>query len=173
MKFQIAQANEILSNTPFVLKSLLENLSEEWTRSSRNTEGWGPFDIVGHFIHAEETDWIPRAEIILRQGENRVFEPFDRYAQFDKSKGKTLGELLAIFAERRRESLEALTSWNLTEEKLRLKGTHPELGEVSLEQLLATWVVHDLTHLRQLANVLAQKYAAHVGPWKEYLSILR
>ena len=173
MKFQIEQAVEILSNTPLVLRSMLGELSDEWIESYEDREDWSPFDIVGHYIHAEETDWIPRAEIILKQGENPTFEPFDRFAQFEKSHGKTLSELLETFAERRRESLETLESWSLTGEQLALKGLHPELGEVTLEQLLATWVVHDLTHIRQISIVLAKKYGANVGLWKEYLSILK
>lgn len=173
MKFEIDQAVEILENTPLVLKSLLGNLSEDWTKSENNKDDWSAFDIVGHYIHAEETDWIPRAEIILKQGENRTFEPFDRYAQFEFSKDKTLNELLEVFAEKRRESLEILKSWNLTEEQLNLKGNHPELGEVTLENLLSTWLVHDLTHIRQIVANLAKKYAENVGVWKEYLSILK
>ncbi len=173
MKFQIDQAVEILSKTPVVLKSLLGDLSTVWTENITDSEDWGPFDIVGHYIHGEETDWIPRAEIILRQGENVTFESFDRFAQFERSKDKTLGELLETFAGLRRQSLAALASWNLSDEQLRLKGTHPELGEVTLEQLISTWVVHDLTHLRQISTVLAKKYTENVGVWKEYLSILK
>ena len=124
-------------------------------------------------IHGEETDWIPRAEIILAQGENPTFEPFDRFAQIEKSKGKTLNELLETFAALRTKNLETLRRMNLTEEKLQLKGIHPELGEVTLEQLIATWAVHDLTHIRQIVTVLANKYAENVGAWKEYLSILQ
>jgi hypothetical protein len=174
MKFQLEQAVEILSRTPECLMSLLGNLSWEWTTAkNESAEDWSPFDVVGHLIHGEETDWIPRARIILAQGENRAFEPFDRFAQFDKSKDKTLSELLETFAERRRESLETLNSWRLTGAQLNLKGAHPELGEVTLEQLLATWVVHDLTHIRQIVSVMAKKYSDSVGPWKAYLSILQ
>jgi len=173
MKFQIYQAVEILENTPSVLKFLLGNLSDGWTKSENNKDDWSPFDVVGHYIYAEETDWIPRAEIILNQGKNRTFEPFDRFAQFELSKGKTLNELLEIFAEKRRKSLITLNSWNLTEKHLQLKGIHPELGEVTLEQLLSTWVVHDLTHIRQIVTNLAKKYTENVGVWKEYLSILK
>ena len=173
MNFQIDQAVEILSQTPATVKSLLENLSDEWTKSEANIENWTPFDIVGHLIHADETDWIPRAEIVLAQGENPTFEPFDRFAMFEKSKDKTLRELLEIFAERRAESLEKLRAMNLNADKLQLKAAHPELGEVSLEQLIATWAVHDLTHIRQIVTVLANKYAENVGAWKEYLSILQ
>jgi hypothetical protein len=173
MKFNVEQAIEILSNTPATVKSLLSNLSDEWTESAANSEDWSPFDVIGHYIHAEETDWIPRAAIILKQGANRTFEPFDRFAQFEKSKGKSLSELLETFAELRKESLATLRSWNLTDEHLRLKGMHPELGEVNLEQLLATWVVHDLTHVRQIVTGLAKKYSKNVGVWREYLSILK
>jgi uncharacterized damage-inducible protein DinB len=173
MKFQIEEAIEILSQTPVVVKSLLENLSDDWIKSESNAESWSAFDIVGHLIHGEETDWIPRAELILAQGENTTFEPFDRFAQFEKSKGKTLNELIENFAASRAKSLRKLREMNLTEEKLQLKGIHPELGEVTIEQLLATWTVHDLGHIKQLVTVLARKYAENVGAWKQYLSILQ
>ncbi len=172
MKFQIEQAVEILRQTPETLNSLLGNLSDNWTEKE-DSENWSPFDIVGHFIHGEETDWIPRAEIILAQGENRTFMPFDRFAQFEKSKGKSLSELLETFARLRKENLKRLQKMNLTGKQLKLKGIHPELGEVNLEQLLSTWVVHDLTHIRQIVIVLAKKYSENVGVWKEYLSILQ
>jgi hypothetical protein len=173
MKFQIEQAVEILSQTPATVKSLLENLSDDWIRNTVNPQNWSPFDIVGHLIHGEETDWIPRSEVILGQGENLMFEPFDRFAQFEKTKGETLNDLIEIFAVSRAKNLETLRAMNLTEEKLKLKGIHPELGEVTLEQLLATWVVHDLNHIKQIVTVLAYKYADNVGAWKEYLSILQ
>jgi len=173
MKFQIEKTVEILSQTPATVKSLLGNLSADWIENAPDSETWSPFDIVGHLIHGEETDWIPRAEIVLGQGENRTFKPFDRFAQFEKSKGKTLNELIETFAASRMKNLEILREMNLTEEKLKLKGIHPEIGEVTLEQLLATWVVHDLNHLKQIVTVLADKYAANVGVWKQYLSILQ
>ncbi len=173
MKFQIEKTVEILSQTPATVKSLLENLSDDWIVNAPESENWSPFDIVGHLIHGEETDWIPRAEIILGQGENPIFEPFNRFAQFEKSKGKTLNELFEIFASLRTKNLDILGAMNVSEEKLKLKGIHPELGEVTLEQLLATWVVHDLNHIKQLVTVLANKYAENVGVWKQYLSILQ
>jgi hypothetical protein len=173
MKFELEKAIEILSQTPATVKSLLGNLSEDWTSSDGNTTSWSPFDIVGHYIHGEETDWIPRARTILEQGKNRTFVPFDRVAQFESSEGKTLSELLETFAWLRQKNVEILKSWNLTEEHLKLKGIHPELGEVDLEQLLATWVVHDLNHIKQIAETLARKYSGNVGAWKEYLSILK
>ena len=173
MKFQIEKAVEILSQTPVAVKSLLGNLSDDWIENSPDSENWSAFDIVGHLIHGEETDWIPRAEIILAQGKNRNFEPFDRFAQFEISKGKTLNELIETFAAARAKNLAVLREMSLTEEKLKLKGIHPELGEVTLEQLLATWVVHDLNHIKQIVTVLARKYAENVGAWKQYLSILQ
>jgi uncharacterized damage-inducible protein DinB len=173
MKFQIEKAVEMLSQTPATVKSLLGNLSDNWVENSPNSENWSAFDIVGHLIHGEETDWIPRAEIILGQSENPIFEPFDRFAQLEKSKGKTLNELIETFAALRTKNLRILRAMNLTEEKLKLKGIHPELGEVTLEQLLATWVVHDLNHIKQIVTVLASKYGENVGVWRQYLSILQ
>ena len=173
MKFQLEQVIEILSQTPATLKSLLDNLSDEWIFTEENRDDWNAFDVVGHLIHADETDWIPRAKVILAQGENPTFDAFDRYGQFEKSKGKTLSELFDEFAEIRKQCIENLLQMNLTEDKLRLKGIHPELGEVTLENLLATWVVHDLTHIRQIVTSMAKKYSENVGVWKEYLSILK
>ena len=173
MDFQISKTIEILSQTPTTVKSLLGNLSDEWNFAPDGENSWSPFDVIGHYIHGEETDWIPRAEIILSQGENLTFEPFDRFAQLDKSEGQTMSELLETFANLRQKNIEILTSWNLTDEQLKLKGVHPELGEVTLEQLLATWAVHDLTHIRQLVSVLAKQYTENVGAWKQYLSILQ
>lgn len=173
MRFELEKTCEVLRQTPYSLARMLEGLSAEWTASSGDRENWGPYDIVGHLIHGDETDWIPRAEIILAQSENRTFVPFDRVAQFERSKGKTHDDLLTEFAHLRSVNLETLVRWQLTEEQLALKGTHPELGEVTLEQLLATWVVHDLNHISQIARKMAVKYSENVGPWTEYLSILK
>jgi hypothetical protein len=172
MQFSLEKSIEILSNTPAAVKSLLGNLSEEWTLNKDNSEDWSPFVVIGHYIHAEETDWIPRARIILQQ-DPRPFEPFDRFAQFELSKGKTLGELLDTFARLRQKNLATLKSWNLTGDQLQLTGIHPELGVVTLEQLFSTWVVHDLTHIRQIVTMLAKKYSENVGEWKAFLSILQ
>src|SRR5688572_9462424 len=138
MEFRVDQAVEILRQTPYSLQRMLADLSPEWTRSSGDRENWGPYDVIGHLIYGEETDWIPRAEIILAQGENMTFVPFDRLAQFERSKGKPLDDLLTEFAHLRSANLEKLIRWQLTPEHLDLKGTHPELGEVTLSQLLAT-----------------------------------
>lgn len=169
--FDLDTACILLSRTPAVLNALLSGLSND-IRTSGKPDDWAPFDIVGHLIHGELTDWIPRAEIILRQGEDRKFVPFDRLAQFELSKGKSLKELLTEFELKRTESLETLRSWNLSDEQLELKGVHPEFGEVSLSELIASWVAHDMTHIRQIVTYLAKKFGPHVGPWKEYLSIL-
>jgi hypothetical protein len=173
MNFTIESAVEVLRQTPYSLKRMLGDLSEAWTVSTGDRDDWSPYDVIGHLIHCEETDWIPRAEIILAQGESRTFEPFDRWAQFERSKGRSLADLLTEFAHLRNLSLEKLLGWQLTPEQLELKGIHPEFGEVSLSQLLSTWVVHDLGHVRQMVTYMARKYENNVGPWKQYLSILK
>jgi hypothetical protein len=173
MKYQIETATEILSNTPFALKALLLNLSDEWILIPNEKDSWSPFDVIGHLIHGEKTDWIPRAKIILDQGENRTFIPFDRFAHYKTFKGKSLKELLDEFENLRWQNIEVLKLINPDKNQLKLKGIHPELGEVTLEQLLSTWVVHDLTHIRQISVELAKKYKNNVGAWSEYLTILK
>jgi uncharacterized damage-inducible protein DinB len=162
----------VLERTPASLRALLEGLPDTWVNATEGGETWSPYDVIGHLIHGERTDWIPRARHILA-GEARPFDSFDRTAQFTESRGKTLGKLLATFAELRRENVEALSGMNLTDDDLARKGLHPELGEVTLGQLLATWVVHDLDHVGQIARTMAKAYAGAVGPWSAYLSILR
>lgn len=171
MTFDLGQSVHILSATPNTLRAMLGDLSGDWTIASDETN-WAPFDVVGHLIHGEETDWIPRARIILEQGEDRTFVPFDRFAQFERSKGRSLDELLGEFAQLRAGNIDTLRSWNLTEGQLDLEGIHPELGIVTLRQLLATWVVHDLNHIRQIVTAMARRYEGEVGVWREYLSIL-
>jgi hypothetical protein len=173
MKFDLECAVEVLSATPATLRNMLSGLGEEWTASASDLNNWQPFDVIGHLIHGEETDWIPRARIILAQGENQTFVPFDRFAQFERSKGKSMADLLEEFREARTRGLAELRSWNLSEGQLELTGIHPELGEVTLSQLLATWVVHDLNHIRQIVTSMARRYDSEVGVWKEYLSILQ
>lgn len=172
LPFDVAKSVEVLQQTPYTLRRMLEGLSPEWTASIGDIENWSPYDVIGHLIHGEETDWIPRAEIILAQGENRRFTPYDRLAQFERSRGKTLADLLTEFAYLRNVNIEKLAGWQLTPDQLGLTGVHPELGEVTLAQLLATWVVHDLNHIQQIVKYLAAKYSENVGPWKAYLSIL-
>jgi uncharacterized damage-inducible protein DinB len=173
MEFHLEQAREILSRTPSTLNSLLRYLPGQWVLHNEGPGSWSVYDIVGHLIHAEETDWIPRAKIILREGESRTFEPFDRFAMFEKSRGKSFAELLDEFARLRAESLNELEGMGLTEEALKKRGRHPDLGVVTLEELLSTWVVHDLGHVGQIVRVMARQYAEAVGPWQAYLSILR
>lgn len=173
MKFREDQAVEILRQTPYTLQRMLEPLSPEWTASSGDKENWGPYDVIGHLIHGEETDWIPRAEIILADGENRNFVPFDRLAQFENSKGKSLDDLLTEFAHLRNANIEKLIRWQLTDDQLALTGAHPVLGEVTLKNLLATWVVHDLNHIRQIVTYMARKYDESAGVWRSHLAILQ
>jgi DinB superfamily len=162
----------ILERTPASLSALLSGLPATWTQATEGDGTWSPYDVIGHLIHGERADWIARARHILA-GETRPFEPFDRAAQFTESQGKSLGELLATFAELRRENVARLVEMNLTDDDLGRKGMHPELGEVTLGQLLATWVVHDLDHVTQVARTMARVYAEATGPWSAYLSILR
>ncbi len=173
MKLQVANAIEVLSRTPATLNSLLRGVSEGWSRSTEGPETWSAFDVVGHLIHGERTDWIPRMRIILETGERRAFEPFDRFAQFQTSQGKTLEQLLEEFSAARAESLAALKSLSLGPKQLALKGTHPRLGAVTLGNLLAAWVAHDLTHIAQVVRVMAKQYGDQVGPFKEFLSVLQ
>jgi len=170
--FLLAEAIQALGRTPSVLRSLLSDLPEEWLNSNEGPGTWSPFDIVGHLIHGEKTDWIPRAKHILRGPSLAPFEPFDRFAQLHESKGKSLTTLLDEFESLRRENLRELTSLEIGEPDLDLEGLHPELGRVTLRQLLATWVCHDLSHLSQIARVLAKRHREAVGPWAKYLSIL-
>ncbi|HRC84968.1 MAG TPA: DinB family protein [Thermoanaerobaculia bacterium] len=169
--FELDEALAVLERTPAVLAALLAGLQEGWIQATEGEGTWSPYDVVGHLIHGERTDWVPRARQIL-VGDNRPFEPFDRTAQFQESAGRSLGELLAELAELRRENLAALAAMRLDEQDLSRQGLHPELGEVTLAQLLATWVVHDLDHVAQISRTLAKRYGEATGPWSAYLSIL-
>ena len=170
--FNLDDAITILERTPAAMGALLAGLSETWVRATEGDGTWSPYDVIGHLIHGERTDWIPRARHILA-GETRAFEPFDRMAQFTESQGKSLVELLTTFADLRRENVASLIAMNLTDVDLGRRGLHPELGGVTLGQLLATWVVHDLDHVGQVARTMAKVYKEATGPWSEYLSILR
>jgi hypothetical protein len=172
MEYALEHAKEVLTSSPATLKSLLRHLSDPWIIQNEGPDTWSPYDVIGHLIHGEETDWIPRARMILDYGETRPFEPFNRFAMFEKSKGKSIAELLDTFAELRAGSLRELDAMNLTRQLLEKRGKHPELGVVTLKQLLATWVVHDLGHIRQVVRVMAKQYAEEVGPWKAYLPVL-
>jgi len=172
MEYRLDQAKEILRRTPATLNALLSDLPNDWVFANEGPETFGPYDVIGHLIEGEENDWIPRARIILEHGEARPFEKFDRFAMYEKSKGKSPAELLARFEEVRGESLRQLDELNLTPELLQKRGSHPALGVVTLSQLLSAWVVHDLGHIRQIVRVMAKQYREEIGPWKAYLSIV-
>ena len=169
---RLDDAVAILERTPASLTALLKDLPERWVEATEGAGTWSPYDVIGHLIHGERTDWIPRARHIMA-GDSRPFEPFDRMAQFTDSQGKSLGELLVAFAGLRHENLTTLLEMNVTNEDLNRRGLHPELGAVTLGQLLATWVVHDLDHVGQIARTMAKVYSEATGPWSAYLSILR
>ena len=170
--FDLADAIAVLERTPATLRAMLGGLSDQWIGCDEGPNTFSAFDNIGHLIHGERTDWIPRAQIILAQGSNRRFQPYDRFAQVHESKGKSLAQLLDEFAELRTANLETLRGWNLSDRELALEGEHPELGPVTLRQLLATWVAHDLGHIAQTARVMAKRYRNDVGPWTAYLPVL-
>lgn len=172
MNFDLPHAVAVLERTPAVLRVLLADLPPAWIRGTEGPETWSPFDVVGHLIDGEEKDWMARTRIILAQGADRRFEPFDRFRHLQVNQGRTLGELLDRFAELRRRSLADLAALAIGPAQLALTGEHPEFGSVTLEQLLATWVAHDLGHLAQIARVMAKQYTETVGPWQAYLPVL-
>jgi len=172
-KFNLAETIAVLTRTPATLNALLRGLPEVWTHNNEGKDTWSAFDIVGHLIVGERTDWMPRARIILENGETRPFDSFDRFAQVKESQGKSLEQLLDDFARLRNENLAALQALNLQPEDLKRCGKHPALGVVTLSELLATWAVHDLTHLHQLSRVMAHQYRGAVGPWSAYLGVLQ
>lgn len=172
MQHNLQDTISLLGGTPAALDALLRGLPETWTRQNEGEKTWSAFDIVGHLIHGERTDWMPRAKMILQFGETKAFEPFDRWAQERESQGKPLAQLLDEFARLRSEGLNELRALNLKPEDLARRGLHPALGVVTLSQLLATWAVHDLTHLHQISRVIAYQYHEAVGPWSAYLGVL-
>lgn len=172
MDFDLEKGILVLERTPSVLQGMLAGLPSEWVDATEGPETWSPYVVLGHLVHGERTDWIPRARIIIEQGPERRFAPFDRFAQLRESQGRTLLELLDEFARLRSESLSTLAGWQLDERQLGLEGEHPVFGPVALRQLLATWVAHDLGHVAQVARVMAKQYREAVGPWREYLPIM-
>lgn len=173
MNFDLTRTIEILERTPATLRVMLGGLSDAWTQSNEGGESWSAFDIVGHLIDGEETDWMTRARLILAQGSERTFQPFDRLRHKEKNRGKTLGELLDRFEALRAKNLKELHDLELTPDHLRLTGKHPALGPASLQQLLSTWAVHDLNHIWQVARVMAWQLRDEVGPWEAYLGVLK
>lgn len=168
----LTDALPVLDRTPAVLEAMLRGLPDGWMSAHEGTGTWTPFDVLGHLIHGERTDWMRRLQIILEHGDSRAFEPFDRFAQFEESRGKTLAQLLDEFATLRAENVRHLRALGLTDADLDRKGLHPSLGPVTLRNLLATWVAHDLDHLVQIARVMARQYSDEVGPWSQYLRII-
>lgn len=173
MEHELDQTIALLARTPAVLDALLRDLSEFWASRNEGEKTWSAFDVMGHLIQGEKTDWMPRARMILQSGDSRPFEPFDRWAQERDSKGKSLAELLDEFARLRAENLKDLRGMNLQKEDFEKRGLHPALGKVTLSQLLATWAVHDLTHVHQISRVMAHQYRETVGPWIAYLGVLQ
>jgi DinB superfamily len=170
--FSLDEAVPVLERTPAVLRALLADLPEPWISATEGEGTWSPFDVVGHLIHGERTDWIPRAELILREGESVAFTPFDRFAMFEESRGRTLAELLDTFAALRAANVRRLHALASPSTDLSQRGRHPELGTVTLGQHLATWVAHDLSHIGQIVRVMARRYTTAVGPWRVYLPLL-
>ena len=173
MAFNLTDGAAVLERTPATLRAMLHGLPASWTDATEGPDTWSPFTVVGHLIHGERTDWIPRARIILAQGPDRTFAPYDRFAQFTESEGKSLASMLDEFADLRAGNLSTLKQWQLTEAHLSLQGTHPALGTVTLKQLLACWVAHDLGHIVQVARVMARQYRDEIGPWTAYLSVMQ
>lgn len=173
MQFDLDRSFEILERTPQVLRTLLSGLSKEWITANEGPDTFSPYDVIGHLIHGERTDWIARLEMILIHGESKTFERYDRFAMYEESKGKTLNQLLDELEQLRKRNIEIIRANHLSAQDLAKRGTHPSFGSVTLEQLLATWVVHDLAHTAQIARVMAKQYTDAVGPWQEYLSILK
>jgi hypothetical protein len=173
MEHHLPRTISLLTCTPAVLDALLRDLPEAWTLRNEGENSWTPFDIVGHLIHGERTDWMPRARMVLQFGESQTFEPFDRWGYVRESRDKSLQQLLDEFARLRSENLSELRALNLQQEDLERRGRHPALGVVTLSELLATWAIHDLTHLHQISRVMAHQYRDAVGPWSGYLGVLQ
>ena len=173
MDFDIDRAIPVLARTPSVLRAMIQGLPSEWINGDEGDKTWSPFDVLGHLIHGERTDWIPRARMILESGDSRTFDTFDRFAQERESKGKGIDELLDTFEVLRAENVRILEGMKLTAEDLQRAGMHPQLGRVTLGQLLATWVAHDLDHLVQISRTMAKQYKEAVGPWREFLTVVR
>ncbi|MEO5647411.1 MAG: DinB family protein [Chitinophagaceae bacterium] len=173
MQFNLTNSIQILEKTPAVLKELLSGLSPEWVMNNEGPETWSPYDVLGHLVHGEKTDWIVRLNIILGNGMDKRFVPFDRFAQFEESKGKSINQLLVEFAEARSDNLIILKSKNIFIKDLQKTGIHPKFGEVDLSQLLASYTIHDLTHIAQITRVMAKQYKEAVGPWVEFFRVIQ
>jgi hypothetical protein len=174
MSFNLEKSVELLQRTPAALNTLFHSMEHDWAHVNEGLDTWSAFDIVGHLIHGEMTDWIPRCKIILDDSiVDKTFIPFDRFAQEKASKGKSIEQLLEEFTRLRDRNVQLLQSWNLQEKELKKTGIHPDLGIVSLQQLIATWAVHDMSHIHQFSRVIVKHYKDEVGPWKQYIRILK
>jgi hypothetical protein len=173
MKFNIQQSIALLERTPKVLRAMLSGLSEEWTHGNEGDNTWTPYDVVGHLVHGERTDWIPRTFIIMNDSDQKTFAPYDRFAQFEESQGKSMEQLLDEFDSLRTANLEQLEGFGLMDSDMNRQGIHPSLGPVTLKNLLSAWVVHDQGHIAQISRVLAKQYKEEVGPWTRYMTILK
>jgi hypothetical protein len=173
MEFNLDESIALLTRTPAALNALLRDLPEPWTHRNEGEKTWSAFDVVGHLIHGERTDWIPRAERIFQFGDSRPFDPFDRWAQVRESEGKSLPQLLDEFARLRAENLQKLGAMNLGAQDFQRRGKHPALGTVTMAELLATWAAHDLTHLHQISRIMAYQYREAVGPWGAFLGVMK
>lgn len=173
MKYDLQQSIEILNKTPGILRQLLQGLQPAWLLSNEGPDSFSPFDVMGHLLHGEKTDWPVRIKIILEHGNKQAFDMFDRFAMYEESNGKTIYQLLDEFEALRKQNVEWLQSLSLTSTDMHKTGLHQVLGEVTLENLLATWVVHDLTHIAQICRVMAKQYKEAIGPWTEFFRILQ
>ena len=171
LEFSLPRSLEVLERTPRVLHTLLNGLSEDWTHHNEGPDTWTPYDVVGHLLHGERTDWMARLKKCLST-DDKAFVKFDRFAQYQESEGRSLGELLAAFAAARARNLEELKAMDLSDAQLDSIGIHPTFGEVRLRQLLATWAAHDMAHLAQIARVMCRQYRAAVGPWREFMTLM-
>jgi hypothetical protein len=172
MKYSLQRSYEILDRTPAVLTALLTGLPDDWIMPNEGPETYSPYDVVGHLIHGEKTDWTARTKMILESGNTQTFVRWNREAMYEESLGKNLQQLLDEFAAIRKENMVWFKALNLTEDDLDKKGMHPVLGDVTLRHLLATWVVHDLTHIAQITRVMAKQYKEEMGPWPQFFRIL-
>ncbi len=173
MRFTLEKSLEILERTPVILESYLSKLSDEWLKNNEGEDTWSPYDVIGHLIVGEKTDWMVRIQTIMNNSEGKLFEPFDRFAQKNEDQNRSIDELLSEFSKIRKKNLSDLNSLSIEQEDLKRVGIHPEFGEITLEQLISTWVVHDVGHIAQISRVMAKQYKAKVGPWIKYLSILK
>ena len=172
MRFDLHKSIEILERTPLVIEGMLKGVSEEWTSKNEGPDPWSVYDVIGHLVHGEKTDWITRMEIILSESSKKKFTPFDRFAQLKDSRGKSLQVLIEEFKSLRKKNIVKIKLKRIDSNDLLKRGIHPEFGPVTLKQLLSTWVVHDLNHIAQIARVMSKQYKTEVGPWSEYLPIL-